>query len=104
MPSAVVTVSQELEVHVHVAQARHDRHAVGVDDCHAGRNGHLRCRAHVENAVTGDENDAVFQERAAKAVQHPPPRQGQGGLLCAGVEGKDQSEGSGEPHSRSGER
>jgi len=34
VPTLVVAVPEQLQVHVHVAQTRHDRHPVGVDDVH----------------------------------------------------------------------
>ena len=69
VPPLVVAVAEDLEVHVHVDEARHDGHAVGVDRPHARGNGDGAGRTDGGDALARDEDHAVLDRRPAVAVE-----------------------------------
>ena len=67
-PVVVVAVAEDHQVDVHVHDAGHHRHAVGVNHARARRDSDRRQRAGGDDAVAVDHDRGVVDGRAAEAV------------------------------------
>src|SRR5688572_580737 len=78
IPTLVVAVTEELQVDVHVDEARQDGHAVGIDRPHA--RGHRNGTGWTDgsNALARDEDHAVLDRRTAVAVEDAATGHGKG--------------------------
>ena len=85
---------EDVQMHVHVDQSRHDRHSIRVDDRGASRHRQLSLPTDGRDAVTGDQHHAILDHRPSEAIDDPPSHDchGDGRSLSGQRAGSDSSE------------